>query len=66
MAATGSRQVCLTGKKAAGKYNDRDNGSPTFDVTPWYHIAVTYRSGEMVFYINGTPSCGIMAVSHWR
>lgn len=34
---------------------DKDNESPTLDVNKWYHVAVTYKSGEMVFYIDGTP-----------
>lgn len=44
--------------KAAGsppKYIDKDNESPTLDLNKWYHIAVSYKSGEMVFYIDGTP-----------
>lgn len=34
---------------------DKDNESPTLDVNKWYHVAVTYKSGEMVFYVDGTP-----------
>jgi hypothetical protein len=44
--------------KAAGsppKYIDKDNESPTLDLNKWYHVAVSYKSGEMVFYIDGTP-----------
>lgn len=35
--------------------HDRDNESPTLDLNKWYHVAVTYKSGEMVFYVDGTP-----------
>jgi hypothetical protein len=41
--------------KAAGKSIDKDNESPTLDVNKWYHITVTYKSGTMTFYLNGTP-----------
>ena len=33
---------------------DKDNGSPTLVKDKWYHLSVTYKSGEMAFYINGT------------
>ena len=45
----------LTVKTAPGKYIDKDNESPTLDVNKWYHLTVTYKSGAMTFYVNGTP-----------
>lgn len=48
-------KVFMTVKTAPDKIFDRDNESPTLDLNKWYHAAVTYKSGEMVFYINGTP-----------
>jgi hypothetical protein len=35
-------------------YHDRDNESPTIDLGEWYHVAVTYKAGEMAFYLDGT------------
>lgn len=50
-----ANKVFMTVKTGAGKYVDKDNESPTLDLNKWYHIAVSYKSGEMVFYIDGTP-----------
>lgn len=50
-----ANKVFMTVKTGAGKYVDHDNESPTLDLNKWYHIAVSYKSGEMVFYIDGTP-----------
>lgn len=50
-----ANKVFLTVKTAPGKYSEHDNESPTLDLNKWYHIAATYKSGEMVFYIDGTP-----------
>ena len=44
----------LTVKTGAGKYIDKDNESPTLDLNKWYHVAVSYKSGAMTFYLNGT------------
>ncbi|WP_041257655.1 LamG-like jellyroll fold domain-containing protein [Fibrella aestuarina] len=49
-----ANKVFLTVKTAPGKYSEHDNESPTLDLNKWYHIAATYKSGEMVFYIDGT------------
>jgi hypothetical protein len=35
-------------------YHDRDNESPTINLGEWYHVAVTYKNGEMAFYLDGT------------
>lgn len=32
---------------------DRDSGDKILDQDEWYHLAVTFGGGEMVFYING-------------
>ena len=45
----------MTVKTAADKIYDKDNESPTLDLNKWYHITVTYKSGAMTFYLNGTP-----------
>ena len=50
-----ANKVFMTVKGGATKYNDKDNDSPVLDLNKWYHVAVSYKSGEMVFYINGTP-----------
>lgn len=50
-----ANKAFLTVKGGPTKYNDKDNESPTLDLAKWYHVAVSYKSGEMVFYINGTP-----------
>ncbi|WP_420146662.1 LamG-like jellyroll fold domain-containing protein [Spirosoma sp.] len=50
-----ANKAFMTVKTAAGKYNDKDNESPTLDVNKWYHITVTYKSGGMTFYLNGSP-----------
>ncbi len=33
---------------------DRDDASVQLDLKKWHHVAVTYKSGEMDFYIDGT------------
>ncbi|QMW04033.1 LamG domain-containing protein [Spirosoma foliorum] len=33
---------------------DHDNADPTLDLNKWYHITVTYKAGNMNFYLNGT------------
>jgi len=42
--------------KAVGdtQYYDRDNAGVALTNETWYHVAVTFKSGEMKFYINGT------------
>ena len=50
-----ANKAFLTVKGGPAKYNDKDNESPTLDLAKWYHVAVSYKSGEMVFYLNGTP-----------
>ncbi len=50
-----ANKVFMTVKTGATRYIDKDNESPTLDLNRWYHIAVSYKAGEMVFYINGTP-----------
>ena len=35
-------------------YYDRDDQSVVLDNDVWYHVAVTFKPGEMDFYINGT------------
>lgn len=35
-------------------YYDRDNESPTVNLGEWYHVAVTFKDGEMGFYLDGT------------
>lgn len=32
---------------------DRDNADPKLDLNKWYHITVTYKAGNMNFYLNG-------------
>lgn len=32
---------------------DRDNAAPTLDLNKWYHITVSYKAGNMNFYLNG-------------
>ena len=32
---------------------DRDNAAPTLDINKWYHITVSYKAGNMNFYLNG-------------
>ncbi|MBO0931602.1 LamG domain-containing protein [Fibrella aquatilis] len=51
----GANKVFMTVKTAPGKIIDKDNDSPTLDVNKWYHVAVSYKSGTMTFYLNGTP-----------
>ena len=34
-------------------YNDRDNNGDGLDAGVWYHLAVTFGAGHMIFYING-------------
>ena len=41
--------------KTSKQIFDKDNESPTLDLNKWYHLTVTYKSGAMTFYINGTP-----------
>ena len=50
-----ANKAFMTVKTAANKIFDKDNESPTLDLNKWYHITTSYKSGEMVFYINGTP-----------
>jgi hypothetical protein len=38
---------------ADDKYIDKDN-EMALDAAKWYHLAVSYKSGEMAFYVNGT------------
>ncbi len=33
---------------------DRDNEDPVLDLGEWYHVAVTFKDGEMAFYLDGT------------
>ena len=33
---------------------DRDNADPTITMGEWYHVAVTFKNGEMAFYLDGT------------
>ncbi|GAB3498488.1 hypothetical protein GCM10027341_20190 [Spirosoma knui] len=40
--------------KTTGGPKDKDNESVTLARNKWYHIATTYKSGEMNFYIDGT------------
>ena len=49
-----ANKVFMTVKTGVGKYIDKDNESPTLDLNKWYHVAVSYKSGEMVFYVDGT------------
>lgn len=32
---------------------DHDNAAPTLDINKWYHITVSYKAGNMNFYLNG-------------
>ena len=50
-----ANKAFMTVKAGATKYNDKDNESPTLDINKWYHITVSYKSGAMTFYLNGTP-----------
>jgi len=34
-------------------YYDRDDVTAVLDNEVWYHVVVTYKAGEMDFYING-------------
>ena len=43
----------LTVHTADNKYIDKDN-ELALDKDKWYHLAVSYKSGEMAFYVNGT------------
>ena len=51
----GAGKAFMTVKTGPGKIFDKDDESVTLDPNKWYHIAVTYKSGAMTFYINGTP-----------
>ncbi len=35
-------------------YHDRDNEDPTINLGEWYHVTVTFKNGEMAFYLDGT------------
>ncbi|GAB3554663.1 LamG domain-containing protein [Spirosoma fluminis] len=48
-----ANKVFFTVKTTAGA-KDKDNESVTLARNKWYHIATTYKSGEMNFYIDGT------------
>mgnify|MGYP002777676211 CR=1 FL=1 len=50
-----ANKAFMTVRTGPERFIDKDNESPTLDLNKWYHIAVSYKSGEMVFYINGTP-----------
>jgi hypothetical protein len=43
----------LTVHTADDKYIDKDN-ELGLEKEKWYHLAVSYKSGEMAFYVNGT------------
>ena len=49
-----TNKLFFTVKTSKGIY-DKDNDSPTLDVNKWYHLVVSFKSGQMTFYINGTP-----------
>ncbi|MGF7216036.1 hypothetical protein GGR92_002201 [Spirosoma lacussanchae] len=48
-----ANKVFFTVKTTTGP-KDKDNESVTLARNKWYHIATTYKSGEMNFYIDGT------------
>ncbi len=48
-----ANKVFFTVKTTTGA-KDKDNESVTLARNKWYHIATTYKSGEMNFYIDGT------------
>lgn len=48
-----ANKVFFTVKTTTGA-KDKDNETVTLARNKWYHIAVTYKSGEMNFYIDGT------------
>ncbi|GAB4020275.1 hypothetical protein GCM10028808_60870 [Spirosoma migulaei] len=48
-----ANKVFFTVKTTAGA-KDKDDESVTLANNKWYHIAVSYKSGEMNFYIDGT------------
>ncbi|GAB3913478.1 hypothetical protein GCM10028803_57680 [Larkinella knui] len=48
-----ANKVFFTVKTTAGA-KDKDDETVTLDKGKWYHIAVTYKSGDMSFYIDGT------------
>ena len=50
----GTNKVFFTVHTADDKFLDRDNASPELAISKWYHVVVTFKSGEMVFYVNGT------------
>ena len=43
----------LTVHTADDKYIDKDN-ELALEKDKWYHLAVSYKSGQMAFYVNGT------------
>lgn len=49
------RFLFFTAKKTAApdSYNDKDANGKSLDFGTWYHVAVTFKDGEMTFYING-------------
>ena len=49
-----ANKTFFTVKTTTGIFNDKDAETVTLDKGKWYHVAVTYKSGEMNFYIDGT------------
>ena len=48
-----ANKVFFTVNDGVGAW-DKDSDLAFIDINNWYHIAVTYASGEMAFFINGT------------
>lgn len=52
----GANKIFFTMKAASGSdtaYYDRDDEVAVLDNDVWYHVVVTFKAGEMNFYING-------------
>src|SRR5947209_1678193 len=51
-----ANKLLLTVKAVNGAdtvYYDRDDGTAVLDTNMWYHAIVTFKAGEMDFYLNG-------------
>jgi hypothetical protein len=46
--------VKSNGKDGKNDFWDADTDSFSADLNKWYHVVVTYKAGEMTFYVNGT------------
>lgn len=47
------KKIFFTVKTAPDTYLNYDNGDVALKLKKWYHVAVTFKTGEMTFYLNG-------------